>query len=99
MKILSDEAKDRIADALGCGECVCREDCLNSKPFKSCPHSETLPRLIIVVQEAEDEYRKQVVERLNILIGEISIKAGNKAGALFAAQTRAFRQELKGGDN
>ena len=37
---------NRIADALGCGSCICREDCLTGKPFKDCHHSVVLPKLV-----------------------------------------------------
>ena len=39
-----------IADTLGCGLCVARDDCLEDKPFKDCPHSEILPRLVRIVE-------------------------------------------------
>ncbi|KKK92919.1 hypothetical protein LCGC14_2698110 [marine sediment metagenome] len=65
IKRLSDEAKNKIADALGCGLCVCREDCLNGRPFKDCPHSKVLPRLIIEAQEAKRYTLEQVVQEID----------------------------------
>lgn len=38
--------REKITDALGCGGCVAKEDCLSGKPFKDCPHSSILPKLI-----------------------------------------------------
>ena len=52
-------------------------------------------QLRAIAQEQLRDALRQVVGDLNALIKEVTLKAGNKAGALFAAQTRNYRQELK----
>ena len=47
------------------------------------------------VRKAEQEMKRQIDERLTILIREVTLKTDSKVGALLAAQTRALRQELK----
>lgn len=64
-KVVEEERLDRpelgekIADALGCGLCVCRKKCLSGDPFKDCPHSNILPKLVALIPDekatAEEE--------------------------------------------
>ncbi len=49
----------------------------------------------ITARKAEQEILRQVYDDLTILAGDITLKNGSKVGALFAAQTRHYRQELK----
>lgn len=48
-----------------------------------------------IALKAEQEYLRQIVEQLYILIGNVVLKTGESSGKTLANQLRPFMQELK----
>jgi len=61
------ELDNKVADALGCGLCVARKDCLSGKPFKSCPMSVKLPKVLALIPDETEGYFRGRQDGLSML--------------------------------